>query len=466
LKSSKYFNSDGGAYIDEIAKKDLSSMSLLKSAKNIAAMSGLSGILPGASGLFRSAANSQAVSRQGVRVFDRTKPKFINDLMETGFLNPSKHLKRVNDTLTEYQGKAKGTMSEIMAGKGSVNLFGTRGFAAKNVNGILNKIIAFMRPSDSGINFSAYVKATDNNVVMPIYKKTPSIQEVLAMPAKTIRQQMQRSKLLTQIAQSVSHSGSPDTLFHELGHRNLNLLGGPQALVERTVPFASKGWHGLHEGFADIFQDDAQKILKGSSNVTLSDRFGAGNTYATNSGRSILEDALHRLEGGTRGRLHQMGTEFLVPYTNMIKGRLSIDTLRRLQDLSVIEGGPLHTKAAVRELIDILTNNIPKFKRGINVVPQDMLAMIHKNESIIPAAMNPFNPDAPASMPKYNFNKSSFNVRGDGAIGASYTVNQNIYASEGMDVEALSNIIVRKAEAVIGQKAKVNVKMVGQGKNI
>ena len=108
--------------------------------------------------------------------------------------------------------------------------------------------------------------------------------------------------------------------------------------------------------------------------------------------------------------------------------------------------------------------NVPKFESGINVVPQDMLAMIHKNESIIPASMNPFNPEA--AMPRYNFDRPSFGIRGEGSSGASYTVNQNIYASEGMDVEALSNIIVRKAEAVIGQKAKVNVKMVGQGKNI
>ena len=108
--------------------------------------------------------------------------------------------------------------------------------------------------------------------------------------------------------------------------------------------------------------------------------------------------------------------------------------------------------------------NIPKFENGINVVPQDMLAMIHKNESVIPATMNPFNPEA--AMPRYDFSRPSFGIRGDGAVGASYTVNQNIYASEGMDVEALSNMIVKKAEVVIGQKAKVNVKMVGQGKNI
>jgi hypothetical protein len=71
-----------------------------------------------------------------------------------------------------------------------------------------------------------------------------------------------------------------------------------------------------------------------------------------------------------------------------------------------------------------------------------------------------------AASPRYNFDKRSYNVKGDGAVGASYVVNQNIYASEGMDVEALSNMIVKKAEVVIGQKAKVNVKMVGQGKNI
>jgi hypothetical protein len=107
---------------------------------------------------------------------------------------------------------------------------------------------------------------------------------------------------------------------------------------------------------------------------------------------------------------------------------------------------------------------IPQFDTGINLVPQDMLAMIHKNESIIPASMNPFNPEA--AMPRYNFDRPSFGIRGEGSSGASYTVNQNIYASEGMDVEALSNIIVRKAEAVIGQKAKINVKMVGQEKSI
>jgi hypothetical protein len=72
-----------------------------------------------------------------------------------------------------------------------------------------------------------------------------------------------------------------------------------------------------------------------------------------------------------------------------------------------------------------------------------------------------------AASPRYNFNKAQYQMRDAGSgSGNSYVVNQNIYASEGMDVEALSNMIVKKAEVVIGQKAKVNVKMVGQGKNI
>lgn len=71
-----------------------------------------------------------------------------------------------------------------------------------------------------------------------------------------------------------------------------------------------------------------------------------------------------------------------------------------------------------------------------------------------------------AASPRYNFNRAQYSLRDGSTSGNSYVVNQNIYASEGMDVEALSNMIVKKAEVVIGQKAKINVKMVGQGKSI
>ena len=35
-------------------------------------------------------------------------------------------------------------------------------------------------------------------------------------------------------------------------------------------------------------------------------------------------------------------------------------------------------------------NKLPAFEVGTNRVPQDMLAVVHKNEAIIPAAFNPW----------------------------------------------------------------------------
>jgi len=50
--------------------------------------------------------------------------------------------------------------------------------------------------------------------------------------------------------------------------------------------------------------------------------------------------------------------------------------------------------------------NIPKFENGINVVPKDMLAFLHKDESVLPANLNPYNPNAkvPNSNALYNIN--------------------------------------------------------------
>ena len=52
--------------------------------------------------------------------------------------------------------------------------------------------------------------------------------------------------------------------------------------------------------------------------------------------------------------------------------------------------------------------SIPKFENGINMVPADMLALLHKDEAVIPAVMNPFNPNANGydmkSGSEYNIN--------------------------------------------------------------
>ncbi len=41
---------------------------------------------------------------------------------------------------------------------------------------------------------------------------------------------------------------------------------------------------------------------------------------------------------------------------------------------------------------------VPMFENGINMVPANMLAMLHKNEAVVPANMNPFNPNASAAV--------------------------------------------------------------------
>ena len=72
--------------------------------------------------------------------------------------------------------------------------------------------------------------------------------------------------------------------------------------------------------------------------------------------------------------------------------------------------------------------SVPQFKDGINMVPADMLAMIHKNEAIVPADMNPFNPNA---------NNATM-------APAVYNISMTNNAAEGMDINAFSDIATRK----------------------
>jgi hypothetical protein len=81
---------------------------------------------------------------------------------------------------------------------------------------------------------------------------------------------------------------------------------------------------------------------------------------------------------------------------------------------------------------------VPKFENGINMVPADMLAMLHKNESVVPANMNPFNPNAN----KYNTSSSSL-----------YNINVTLNGTD-MSADDVANAIERKMrirEATIGR---------------
>jgi hypothetical protein len=85
---------------------------------------------------------------------------------------------------------------------------------------------------------------------------------------------------------------------------------------------------------------------------------------------------------------------------------------------------------------------VPKFKDGINSVPVDMLAQLHANEAVIPANMNPFNPNA-----------------SNATMGNTYNFAPVINAAPGMDENALTNILIKRFEASVGLN---NVK---QGRN-
>jgi hypothetical protein len=67
------------------------------------------------------------------------------------------------------------------------------------------------------------------------------------------------------------------------------------------------------------------------------------------------------------------------------------------QILAMLRNPTLVPHKALGGLIESAGMRLPKFKAGINMVPQDMLALIHKNEAVIPANMNPFNPNATSS---------------------------------------------------------------------
>jgi hypothetical protein len=88
--------------------------------------------------------------------------------------------------------------------------------------------------------------------------------------------------------------------------------------------------------------------------------------------------------------------------------------------------------------------SIPKFETGINNVPADMLAILHKNEAVVPANMNPFNPNA---------NNATMG-------GATYNITNNINGFDG-DINQLSNIVTQKTITAIKTLDSRNSKMSG-----
>jgi TP901 family phage tail tape measure protein len=88
--------------------------------------------------------------------------------------------------------------------------------------------------------------------------------------------------------------------------------------------------------------------------------------------------------------------------------------------------------------------SIPKFESGINSVPADMLAMLHKNEAVVPSNMNPFNPNA---------NNATMG-------GGVYNITNNINGYDG-NLEQLSSMVTQKTITAIKSLDSRNAKMTG-----
>lgn len=86
-----------------------------------------------------------------------------------------------------------------------------------------------------------------------------------------------------------------------------------------------------------------------------------------------------------------------------------------------------------------LINNvsqIPRLAQGVNRVPQNMLAMIHKDEAVVPARMNPYNPNASQS----------------GGMGGGVTV---IIQGTVNGVDHLVEVVTKAVEEALARKNKL-----------
>jgi TP901 family phage tail tape measure protein len=93
--------------------------------------------------------------------------------------------------------------------------------------------------------------------------------------------------------------------------------------------------------------------------------------------------------------------------------------------------------------------SIPKFETGINSVPADMLAMLHKNEAVIPANMNPFNPNA---------NNATMG-------GATFNITNNINGFDG-DINQLSRMVTQQTVSAIKSLDGRTASMAGPNLNV
>ena len=365
--------------------------------------------IPGGKGLAGSASKfstnvaDKVVARQGVQVIDKNFPKSINTLMQATGIKPNR-LKITDEILTRYQDAIKAAKAdnpsrpvpEIVPGQGIINMYdplmwsmkgawdkGYRLGKIKNVLGVMNG-----KPVKDN---TAYMKTATGDIFMP-------------------------------------NNSEVSTLFHELGHRDL--MNGSVASKTILGPLYSKNPRsGIHEGYADRFAMAARSVSSNYLNKqwtyeNFADRFANGRSYVTAGHLTTIEDFFRYIGGAGTGRGHQIGSTWLNDYIAAAGPKLEKPALDKIKifrnmlekyekEYEYAPGVLLHKlpalKAAYSKMLEqkgLENLGIPKFEDGINMVPANMVAQLHKNEAVIPANMNPFNPNATAAATGsvYNIN--------------------------------------------------------------
>ena len=339
-----------------------------------------------------TAATNKVVGRQGVQVFDRRFPPIANDVMQlTGV--KTKPLVVYDDILTKFKevgDRAKidnpsRPVPEILPGRGAVNLYGnelqwglrTAWMDGKRL-GKLKKMLSVLNGKPVADN-APYANRPTGNIYAP-------------------------------------NNISSTTLFHELGHRDLNLYS-PTSRAVLGDKFSYNPRSGIHEGYADLFSSASRATFENYGyqawvKENFPSPFKDGDSYVTNSDTLLGNDWRSFVEGINTGRTHQVQTQFLNDYLSVVGHKLDktsldkIDYYKQLLDSYAIRSYGQH--AGLQSMLTGMKYNpetmakgglmkLPKFEAGINVVPEDMLALIHKNEAVVPANMNPFNPNATSS---------------------------------------------------------------------
>jgi TP901 family phage tail tape measure protein len=136
----------------------------------------------------------------------------------------------------------------------------------------------------------------------------------------------------------------------------------------------------------------------------------------------------------------KLKSEFNIDPKDMLFDNWTPELIKKFRDLGYLgykagDGIVTNWVAGAMKGFGLKNATIPKFENGINSVPVDMLAQLHANEAVIPANMNPFNPNA-----------------NNATMGNTYNFAPTINAAPGMDENTLTNLVIKKFEASVGLK--------------